>query len=1141
MKKTLWKDTFREIRSSISRFLAILFIILIGVAFYVGIRSTGADMLKTADDYFKAQHLMDVQVRSTIGLTEADLDFIKDHVEGTIQPHVTKDVILDETKNTVRLYSLEEGPQAINAYRVTSGRLPEKADEIALDDAEWFKAQFKIGDTIAIEPPATDEEDADDLGEIELKQTSFKVVGFIRSPLFIEVPSRGNSLIGSGTLQAFAAVSPKAFDSDRYTEAFLTINATKDQKAYSSAYKKTVDRTTTQLKKTLNARAKDQQAEITGDIEQEIAEGEADLEKGRKDLENGRQKLKDAREKLAQGQKDLANGQAELAKKRQDGRQKLDQGWAEWQEGRDKLANKKQQLQAGQATLDDKLQELAAKKEQLKQLEAGLGALENGRQEIANAQKQLDAKKAEYEQGQAALSDLKKLLALMDLLGTDELQGYQRQDIKEKIAAIEAAGPELEDAQATLDAKKQALEEKAQELADWDADKLAQAWKELQAGEQQLDEKAQELTAGRQKLEAAEQEVAAGQAELNQQETRYANEIENAEARLANAEAELADGQAEYDEQQAAFADKEKEAEAKLADGEAQIADAKKLLREFPKVTYYVNDRNDNPGYSEYEDNTKRMDAIAAIFPVFFFFIAILISLTTMTRMVDEEREYIGVMKALGYRPHEILTKFVTYAFLATTIGAVLGLAIGYPLFPRLIYDGYSSLYNLPDIKTQTYPLYTAVALGASYLATVVATLVAVAHSLRQNAATLLRPKAPKAGKRIWLERLTPLWRRLSFNYKITFRNLFRYKMRMLMTIFGIAGSCGLMLTGFGLGDSVSDIPALQFDELNDFQAIVALKEDLMDEEVNDFEKYLEKESLIDDSLAITQETTTAKRKGINMQDVTLYALHDPEKVTDFLKMQNVKTKKQYTLKDGEVFMTAKLAELLKVKPGDSVTVHARDQEEWTFKISEIVENYLGHYLYMTPATFEQITGREAQTNLNLLQYNTEKHSEQAIGEALLDQDAVLGVTHTPEIRRAFTDTIDSLNVITNVLIISAALLAFTVLYNLTNINVAERVRELSTIKVLGFHDREVTAYIYRENIFLTLMGIGVGYLFGYFLHDFLIKTTEIDMMRFSRHIEWLSYAKAAGLTILFATVVMLIVHRKLKKINMVDALKGGD
>ncbi|HLR92304.1 MAG TPA: ABC transporter permease, partial [Atopostipes sp.] len=634
----------------------------------------------------------------------------------------------------------------------------------------------------------------------------------------------------------------------------------------------------------------------------------------------------------------------------------------------------------------------------------------------------------------------------------------------------------------------------------------------------------------------------AGFQEIEQARITLEEETTSAEAELAEAEDQLNEAEEEYQEGLETFEEEAETARAELEEGRLELEEAEEELANLPEPDYLLYDRSDNPGYLEYKDNADRLSIIAMVFPGFFFLIAIFISFTTMTRMVDEEREYIGIMKSLGYANRQILTKFVTYAVLATAIGALLGLIAGYALIPELIFYAYSSMYNFPEMLKQWYPLYTTIALVAAFVSTVGASLLAVRRSLKSNATTLLQPKAPKKGSRIWLERLPFIWRRLSFNHKITFRNVFRYKSRMLMTILGIAGSTGLILTGFGISDSIGDIPSIQYGEINQFQAYVALNPNAESDDLENLSETMQADNRIQYAFSVTQDSATVDGNGVNEQTISLFVPNDPARMEDFVRLGDYEEDVIHTLDDSGVYMTQKLAQLFDLDVGDQLEITGSDDEQWTVDVAGIVENYIGHTLYMTPDYYEELTDSErTEPNLALIKYDTDAVDESEIGRDLMENDEVIGVSYVSDVAQGFSGTLDSLDLITQILVASAAALAFIVLYNLTNINVSERQRELSTIKVLGSYDKEVTMYIYRENIILTVLGILVGFLFGSVLTNFIMSTMEVDMLVFGREIHLSSYAYSGLLTILFSVIVMVVIHYQLKRIDMVEALKAND
>ncbi|ETT61914.1 hypothetical protein C173_26202 [Paenibacillus sp. FSL R7-277] len=587
------------------------------------------------------------------------------------------------------------------------------------------------------------------------------------------------------------------------------------------------------------------------------------------------------------------------------------------------------------------------------------------------------------------------------------------------------------------------------------------------------------------------------------------------------------------------------EAAAKLAAGQ-QAADASQQQQqtaaqsqpELPKV--YVADRTMNPGYAEYKDNADRLSAIASAFPVFFFLIAALVSLTTMTRMVEEQRLQIGTLKALGYGAMDIMTKFLVYGTLASLAASIAGLVVGFTFFPDLIYNAYSSLYNLPDVIKSFYPSYAVISIVVALICTTMTAMVASRVELRSNASVLMRPKAPKSGQRILLERFKFLWTRLSFVQKVTARNLFRYKQRMFMTVIGVAGCTALILTGFGLKDSIGSIAERQFGGIMKYSALVALHDNAAAADQASYKKLIEQETAVTGTLNVLQEAVTARAKGVNDQEVRIFVPSDTTALASFVNLKDRSTGKPRVLSDEGAVITEKLAKLYDVDPGGTLTLLDSNNEPFQIKVAAVTENYVLHYVYMTPAYYTEVFGKEPVYNTQLLNYSgKDKGWESAFGEKLTANGQVALVSFSSGVGEAFEETMDSMDIVIVVLIVSAAALAFVVLYNLTNINVSERVRELSTIKVLGFYDKEVTLYIYRENILLTLLGILSGSALGVILHRFVLSTAELDATMFAPLIKWQSYIYAALLTILFSGIVMAFMHIKLKRIHMIEALKS--
>ncbi|GEO69674.1 ABC transporter permease [Levilactobacillus acidifarinae] len=570
----------------------------------------------------------------------------------------------------------------------------------------------------------------------------------------------------------------------------------------------------------------------------------------------------------------------------------------------------------------------------------------------------------------------------------------------------------------------------------------------------------------------------------------------------------------------------------------AQLRAAQAQVTAIPRPTYLYTDRTDNPGYSEYHENTQRVVALATVFPLFFIAIAALICLTTMTRMVEELRLQMGTLKALGYSNVAVGSEFMVYGGLAALLGTAFGVIFGVNFFPRFIAQAYGSMYNLPTIEVKYLWGDIGIALLIALACTLGSAWVVLRVDLRSLPTQLLQPKAPKAGKTLWLERWTGLWRRLSFNHKITLRNLLRYKQRLFMTVLGIAGCMAMMITGFGLKDSIGDISTKQFNDLWHYDAIVTRS----GAETAGQRRALRQSANYRRSLTLKSSQVTVKQAGVAEQTVTLGVPQTPRQLNRFVTLRDRQTQHAYRLTDHGAIIDEKLAKLTHVKVGDTLALKAAGQATRHVKIAAIAENYINHFVYLSPSYYRQVFHATPTYNSNLVQL---VHSNEKAGNAyanqLLKQTGIVNVTLMQTERQTNFKMFDSMNLVVLIFVISAGALALVVLYNLTNINVSERIRELSTIKVLGFYDNEVTLYIFRENLILTVLGILVGCLLGDWLHAYILQTAETNALMFSPGIHPVSYLYAAALTLIFSLLVMGIMHLKLKHVNMLDALQSVD
>ena len=1153
MKKSYWKSVARTVRHSLSRFLAIFAIVALGAGFLAGILASPQDMRITADSYCDETDMFDLRVLSTLGLTGEDMEALEQlpGVEAVLPAYDTDLVLLSSEGDayTTRVHSLpEEEEPRLNAPVLLEGRMPEKPGECVVVLSRTF-----LGDGGWIGQSFTPEEADEHLPE------AFTVVGTVRSSLYISLEDE-RSTAGTGSLDLKLYTLPESFDQDYYTAAYLTLSGAKEMNSFSAAYQDRIDEAAERLEtlgeERSGIRYQDIVAEATGelddakreyseakaDAEKELADAKGELEDGEKEIAENEQKLADARQELEDGQKELDDGRAALERETASARQQIADGRAQISEyqaqitsGKAQLADAQKKITQGYAQLAASEAELAGAKTRLDQTQAQLDALDQGKAALFAAAAQMGLPETDGSD-QAAL----ELLAMLEQMAPEAAGQFG--ELKAGLEALAAQGTDSAGARAELEAG----------LSQYQTG-LAQA----QSARAELDRNQTQLNRQSNQLDSQQAALNAQLAELNRSEATLNNTVAETEATLAQAEKDLREGRAEYEDGLQKLAEAKEdlakgwqdyhegkaEADKELADAQEKIKDAEREIGDIEEGEWYIYDRQDNAGFSSYSSNTDKIAAIGRVFPVFFFLVAALVALTTMTRMVEEERQQIGTMKALGYSSPQIAVKYLLYAAAASLLGCVCGVAVGMQLFPTVIINAYNIMYYLPRILTPfDWPLalFSSV---AAILCTLAATFGACRAALRESPARLMLPKAPEPGKRILLERVTPLWKRLKFTQKVTARNLMRYKKRFFMTVTGISGCTALLVTGFGIRDSISDIVDIQYGELSHYQLIVGLlhQDALEDPALLDI---LNDSSRVENWLAVLQESGQVAPGGSGPEDsVTIFVPSDPDRLPEFFQFRHRTDGSAADYSRDAVIITEKLAERQHLRVGDTIRVRNQDEAEAEFTITDICENYVSHYLYISSEAYQAAFGQEAEMNslLCALPEAGPAGGEDALTTQLLKCDDVAMATSTVELSASFANSIQSINYIVVVLIISAGALAFVVVYNLTNINVTEREKELATIKVLGFYDSEVAGYVYRETAALTLIGTGAGLLLGMALHQFVIRTAEIDMVMFGRAIYAPSYIFAALLTFLFSVLVNLVMYRKLKNISMVESMKAPE
>ena len=886
-----------------------------------------------------------------------------------------------------------------------------------------------------------------------------------------------------------------------------------------------------------------QKQQITDGLSQ-VSAGEAQLQDGISALESAKAQLTEL-----QSQLEIVRASYNAALENPDASQEeIDILAAQVSAREEQEAAVSQQIQASEAQIESQRQQLAATRSEL---ESGLAAVEDGLSQLSQKESELNAGLEQITAGQAQID-----------AGWIQIQ-EQENTLAASKAEIEAGEQELEKGQKQLKAAKKKLN-KAQKEIDSNAETLAAGQAELDAnvaklndneaqyasgleqynsGARQIAENEAKLTSGEQEIAENEAKLADGEKEIADNEKKLADgekEITDNEKKLQDAakdlkkgEKDLADGKKEYE-------DAKKDAEDEIAENQQKLDDAKKELEDLEMPEWMVTDREELPEYTDYGDNADRLRNIGQVFPVIFFLVAALISLTTMTRMVEEQRTQIGTLKALGYKKSAIAAKYICYAFFATLLGSVLGMLIGEKIIPYIIITAYGIMYHnvANTISIDYQPGFALIASAASVVCTVGATLFASGKELQETPASLMRPPAPKEGKRVLLERLTFIWKHLSFSWKSTIRNLFRYKKRLIMTVFGIAGSMGLMLVGFGIQDSISDIAAIQYRELQHYDGMVIEDSDATEEEHAELFEYMKENEQIAHCNRV-QMTKISAPKGSSSVSIYLFV---PESLSEFAKdvtLKNRITGETYELTDEGAAISEKTASLLGLKVGDMIPLKKGDKE-YKVRVAVITENYMSHYLYMTPRVYEQTFGEmpEYENIVFTMQEDCKDDLEMA-GTRILANPGALSISYTSSLASQVDRMLSTLDAVILVLIVSAGMLAFVVLYNLNNINITERQRELATLKVLGFYDGEVSQYVLRENVILTVLGIMFGAVFGILIHRYVITTVEVDAVMFGRNIKPLSFLYSGILTSIFSIVVNGVMHFKLKTIDMVESLKS--
>ena len=1167
MNNSLFKLFIRQIKNTKSRFISIMVIVILGVGFFVGVKGASPSMKYSADKFFKDNNLMDYKIMSSYGFRKNDIDELKkmDKIK-SVMPSYSSELLVssNDTEVVVKVHSIPKAysnEKVINKVNVVEGRLPKKSGECVLGKDDYTFKNYKIGDNIKVIPP-NENEKIEDI----LKIGEYTVVGFIESPQYISY-DKGVSTIGNGSVAFYMMILPEDFSYERYTEVYLKFNTEgKYQSVFDEGYKNDIEKYKSEIQKVGDKALKDNYNEIVKEANKQLDDAVRKLQ-GEKDKVE--KEIKAAEDKIAEGKKEIDNKQALLL----EGDKKLKDSFT-------KLENSKLKVKQGEKSLADAIENYN------RQIEDGKNQIEDGRRQYTEKLNQYNIQYEQFKimklkvketinESKMQLAEEKKVIEALQSL-QDRLEKTQQltctivDDVAEKIKSkyqlteeqIEVLDNITSEIKTAIEDNKlveeaiEPLKNKIEELTNKynaDMDKIIAAEKQLQEVEGKFAEMKSVLDQLDLKLQEAEKELenkrAYGEAEIEKSKLEISNgksQIENGEKEYENGKLELEKGRAQLESAKNSIKineDKLKQskndADKKFALAEDEIDQKKKELKNMEIGKWYILTNEDDTGFTSFAQDADRIDGIATVFPLFFFIVAALVCLTNMTRMVEEERTEIGTLKALGYENRSIIAKYFFYALVAAIAGSVIGIVGGLVTLPRTIFSAYDAMYKLPHFYVKLDFLVIIIAILGALLSTCSVAYIVTSKELILNAATLMRPKAPKKGKRILLENIPFIWKKINFSAKVTIRNILRYKARFIMTVLGVAGCTALILAAFGLKDSISGIISKQYGEIFKYDAMIKLKSD---------GTLKEKESLLDNlnldkrfkSTMIINQTimdSSSEKVKDNIQ-VRLFVPESTTLLPQYVKLKEYDSGKNIEFNDNSVVVTKKLAKLLDIKVGDMINIK-NDNDKMKLKVTNIAENYIYNYVYISPHMYESTVKKEIEFNSVLLKFNNNEVKESDIAEEWLKKSDVLVITFTSYIIDSFQDMISSLNFVVVIMIICAAALASVVLYNLTNINISERLREIATIKVLGFTDGESANYVYRENMILTVIGILVGLIIGIFLSRYIVGTIEMDIVMFERKVKIISFLYATAFTLVFSVLVNIFMYRKINNISMVESLKS--
>ncbi|WP_099831691.1 FtsX-like permease family protein [Streptococcus suis] len=1119
-KKIYWKDMRQSLLSSKGRFLSIFSLMMLGALALTGLKVTAPNMEKTAQAYIASYRTMDLAVISGLGLSQADLDELETIEGATLEAGYFKDVVTNEGQTAIRLFS---APQNLSTYKVVEGEMPSQKGQIALSLS--LQASYQLGDTFQVNEPDKD-------GTI-LTQTTFKVVGFVASSEIWDNETMGMAASGDGQLGGYGLVSQDTFKSEVYTIARIRYDDLVDLPYYSQAYQDRLDQHQEDLEKLLANNDEQRLATIQSDGQTNISKGEEEIAQAQSQLDQAAGELASGKDQLASGRSEFARGRAKLVQSEMELRTvlaqllqtkfQLDESKKELDSQKDKLDQSKSFLDVSHEGLLETAQRLESAKQQLDsqnaQLSQTASQISTGRASWFQAQKELDLEIANHLQEGQTLSDYPDLLARQEGLDVEKSRLDQMESAHEQANQAYLQG---------YDYYQTKQNEYNSNLAQY------QTWN-------------QEYQAGLARYQAGLSQYEQGIVAYNKGVEDYEwglSQLESSNQLLRQEELRLEEADKELSQAQSQFSEKKATADQEISQAQTEIAQAKSDLSKLEKAPYQVYTRSSLPGgdgYTTYSNATRSIAAVGNVFPVVLYLVAALVTFTTMARFVDEERTQSGLLKALGYTNRQIMAKFILYGLAAGLVGTIVGIIAGNLLLSPLISNIITQTTVIGPAKLHFYPLWTGLALLLSLASSVLPAYLVARRELTEKPAQLLLPKPPVTGSSIWLEKWPAIWSRLSFTHKVTARNIFRYKLRMLMTIFGVAGTVALLFGGLGIRSSISGVVQRQFGELIHYDMLVVENSRATEEELDKLTHFLQSDQ-VRQSLPVAFEQlnqtveTSGQRKNIS---IGLY-ISDRQDLGNLVSLEN-SSGKAIQLSDRGIVLTEKLAQIYGVSVGDKLSLTLEDKEV-SVRVEAVADMYAGHFIYMTDSYYEQVTSKQKTANAYLVQLKDRQLGHiQTLASQLLAMPAVRSLVQNTSLIDMLTTIAGSLQTIMTILVILSILLGLVILYNLTIINMSERIRELSTIKVLGFHNKEVTMYIYRETIALSLIGMLVGLVGGIYLHKLLLAMIGSDSIRFNPSVGLEVYLiPILAISGILAALGWYVNHH-LRKVDMLEALKSVD